>query len=71
MISMTFIFKIAPFGLSGAFWSMMISLAIFIGVSLVTKPQAHTASVVDSLNNFFAEEDEPEKQTVPGNLVAD
>ncbi len=71
MISMTFIFKIAPFGLSGAFWSMMISLAIFIGVSLVTKPQAHTASVVDSLNNFFTEEDEPEKETVPGNLVVD
>lgn len=71
MISMTFLFKIAPFGLSGAFWSMMISLAIFIGVSLVTKPQAHTASVVDSLNNFFTEEDEPEKETVPGNLVVD
>ena len=71
MISMTFIFKVAPFGLSGAFWSMMISLAIFIGVSLVTKPQAHIASVVDSLNNFFAEEDEPEKETVPGNLVVD
>ena len=71
MISMTFIFKIAPFGLSGAFWSMMISLAIFFGVSLVTKPQAHTASVVDSLNNFFAEEDEQEKEIVPSNLVAD
>lgn len=69
MISMTFIFKVAPFGLSGAFWSMMISLAIFTAVSLATKPQKHTEEIVDSLNNFFAEEQE--EKAPKGSLVID
>lgn len=70
MITMTFILKAAPFGLSGAFWSMMISLAIFISVSLVTKPQDHTKQVIDSINDFFAEDEEP-AQAPQKNLALD
>lgn len=70
MITMTFILKAAPFGLSGAFWSMMISLVIFVGVSLVTKPQEHTKQVIDSINDFFAEDEEP-AQAPQKNLALD
>ena len=70
MITMTFILKAAPFGLSGALWSMMISLVIFVGVSLVTKPQEHTKQVIDSINDFFAEDEEP-AQAPQKNLALD
>ena len=69
MVSMTFIFKMAPLGISGALWSMLLSLVIFTVVSLMTKPQAHTSEVVDSLNDFFAE---PEPApAMKGSLAAD
>ncbi len=71
MIAMTFVFKVSPLGLSGAFWSMMISLAIFIGVSLVTKPQSHTGVIVDSINGFFAEEPEVGGKESYAKLAAD
>lgn len=70
MITMSFILKAAPFGLSGAFWSMMISLVIFVCVSLVTKPQEHTKQVIDSINDFFAEDEEP-AQAPQKNLALD
>lgn len=72
MISMTFIFKIAPLGFSGALWSMLASLVIFVSVSLVTKPQSHTSEVVASINDFFTE-NEPESQgkNTHGSLAMD
>lgn len=72
MISMTFIFKIAPLGFSGALWSMLVSLVIFVSVSIVTKPQSHTSEVVASINDFFAES-EPENQSknTQGSLAMD
>lgn len=62
MIAMTFVFKVSPLGLSGALWSMFISLVIFIVVSLLTKPHPHTTEVVGSLNEYFKEDDEQREQ---------
>lgn len=54
MIYMTFICKMSPLGFSAGFWSMGISLVLFVLVSLVTKPKAHTAKVIDEINGYFA-----------------
>ena len=72
MVSMTFIFKVSPFGFSGALCSMLISLIIFVSVSFITKPQAHTSEVISSINSYFAEDKAAEEtqnnQGALGNL---
>ncbi len=60
MIAMTFVFRVSPLGISGALWSMVLSLVVFAGVSLATKPQARTVEVIGALNEFFA--DGPEEK---------
>lgn len=58
MIAMTFIFRVSPLGISGAFWSLCVSLLIFVVVSLSTKSHPHTAEVIDSLDHFFDVKDD-------------
>lgn len=72
MVSMTFIFKVSPFGFSGALCSMLISLIIFVSVSFITKPQAHTSEVISSINSYFAEDKAVEEtQNNQGALAID
>ena len=69
---MTFILKVSPFGFSGALCSMLISLIIFVSVSFITKPQAHTSEVISSINNYFAEDKAVEEtQNNQGALAID
>lgn len=56
MIYMTFIHKMAPLGFSSGFWAMMVSLVLFVVVSMATKPTKYTGEIVDSINNFFDKE---------------
>mgnify|MGYP003295584430 CR=1 FL=1 len=57
MVYMTFINKMSPMGFSSGFWAMMVSLVLFIVVSMATQPNKHIGEVVDSINNFFDEEE--------------
>ena len=54
MVYGTFIHKMAPFGFSIGFCSMVLATIIYIVVCLATKPQKRVAVVVDSINEFFA-----------------
>ena len=54
MVYGTFIHKMAPFGFSIGFVSMVLATVIYIVVCLATKPQKHVGEVVDSINEFFA-----------------
>ena len=58
MVYMTFIDKMSPFGFSSGFCSMLLSLVIFVGVSLVTRPKAHTVEVIRSIEDFFEDDRE-------------
>lgn len=53
MILLTFVLKSAPLGFSAGLWSMVVAAVVFLAVSLCTKPRAHTAEVIDSINEFF------------------
>ena len=53
MVTTTFFVKFHPFGFSSGFCSMMLALILFVGVSLVTKPKAHTVEVIGSIEKFF------------------
>lgn len=57
MLFTTFIVK-RPLGIMSGLWGLIAALAVFIAVSLCTRPEHKTIEIIDSINEFFGPVDE-------------
>lgn len=52
MLFTTFVVN-SPLGIMPSMWALIVSIVIFIPVSLATKPHKHTEEIINSINQFF------------------
>ena len=62
MLVLTYITKSSPLGLSAGLWGLIVAVVVFLVVCPLTKPEKHTGEIIDSINEFFANDKETVQQ---------